>query len=109
MAVDLKTVLKAINNADTLQLIKRRMRLDIMKTIVAISDPWVQAQVQRKHHIRIKSSPLKAAIFSKGQADQTIRCIRTIPTQSQKVQMVQCDRALRLKEESYGIQMAKVS
>lgn len=109
MAVDLKAVLAAINNADTLQIIKRRMRLDIMKTITGISDPWVQAQVQRRHHIRMKNSPLKAAVFSKAQAEQAIRCIRSIPTQSQKSSLAQYDKRLRLKEESYGLKMAKVS
>lgn len=109
MATNLRVVLAAINNVDTLNTIKRQMRLDIMKFITGITDPWVQAHVQRRHHIRLKDSPLKAAVFSKAHADRDLRFLKCSTTQAQKSKLAQYDRRLRLKEESYGLKMAKVS
>ncbi len=110
MVTNLRAVLDAIGNSDTLILVQRRMKIDIMDAIVAIQDPWVQAQVQKRHHIRMgQKSPLKSAIFSKNYADGALRRHRGTITQAMKSNLAQQDRKIRLKEEAYGLKMAKVS
>ncbi len=109
MTKDLKTVLSTIANVETAQLIRRKMRIEFMQTIVNVDDQWVQAQVQRRHHIRCKNSIMSAPVFSKRTAEQTIRFIGGSPTQAQKNQLTKVDKRLRLKEKQYELKMANVS
>jgi len=108
MATHIKAVLDAMTREHTISIVNRSMKVDLMGVINSIADPWVQAQVQRRHHIRMTHSPLTSA-FGRPCAESTIKHLKIKPTPFQRVALARYDRKMKLREKVYEYKMARVS